>query len=280
MLKSLSLILLLLCLYTSNVYSETFSGTPNQTFRPMARKHVDILLKRGIKKIGNLNLLKLAKELNTVEWRTFEIGFLVGSNDERSTSIYIVKDRMVIVNFLSFQNLAGQPVHVYSWALHEGLGALGYNDENYELSASISFLAENSHLASLSTIYYLDEQFEVTARSRQGRNYVNAGGSTIVGGGGDAIIIELKQRLLKRYFDWITINFNELSNEEIKKGFNSLIKFKMETYLRDNSDYKNMTFWLEGQTFYIGAGVARFYLKQLYEVETLDRILETLKDYL
>lgn len=45
---------------------------------------------------------------------------------------------------------------MYSWALHEALGALGYNDENYELSAM-------------------------------------SGGSTVVDGGGDAVIIELKQ---------------------------------------------------------------------------------------
>ena len=281
MMKSISFIILLIGLYTSVVYGETveMSGTPNQIFRVLSGKHVEILLDRGISKIGKLNLKKLSKELNTVEWRTFEIGFLLGSGGNRLTSVYVVEDRMVIINSLSFENLIGKPVHLYSWALHEGLGALGYNDENYELSASISFLAENSQLANHSSNITIKDHFQKIDRSKVGLTYASSGGSTVVGGGGDAIIIELKQLLLKRYFEWIKINHSELSNEKIKQGFNSLIKFKMETYQKGNIDFNNISFWLEEKTLYLSAG-SQFNPAPMYKVENLDRILDTLQEYL
>ena len=279
--KSIWFILLLISVYASAAYSaiEKLSGYPNDIWRPISTRHVDILLKRGITKIGKLNLKKLSKELNTVEWRTFEYGFLRGSGGNRTTSIYLVKERMVVINTLALENLLGKPIHVFSWMLHEGLGALGYSDENYELSASISFLAENPLLASKSSIEYVQDHFQIIARSKVDRLYATSGGSTVVGGGGDAIIIELKQLLLKRYFEWIKINRNELTEEEIKKGFNSLIKFKMEIFNQGFLDFNKISFWLEGQTFYLDSG-AIMILEQVYKVETLDIILDALKDFL
>ena len=279
MMKLISFILLFFYVYSTTVSAKEYTGTPNQIFKPVSKVHVEILLKRGITKIGKLDLKKLSKQLSTVEWRTFEVGFLIGSGGNRYTSVYVVKDRMVIINLLSFENLQNQPVHLFSWALHEGLGALGYNDENYEISSSISFLAENPQLGINSGIEYIEEHFQVIAKTKTDRRYAMSGGSTVVGGGGDAIIIEFKQLLLKRYFEWIKINNPELSNEEIKKGFNSLIKFKMETYFLDNSERMNMSFWLDGQTFYLGQG-AQYILAQVYKVESLDLILDALKEYL
>ena len=125
----------------------------------------------------------------------------------------------------------------------------------------------------------IKDHFQKIDRSKVGLTYASSGGSTVVGGGGDAIIIELKQLLLKRYFEWIKINHSELSNEKIKQGFNSLIKFKMETYQKGNIDFNNISFWLEEKTLYLSAG-SQFNPAPMYKVENLDRILDTLQEYL
>ena len=260
-------------------YGETISGKPNEVFRSLSKKDLEKLLNQNIVKIGDMNLIKLSKELETVEWRTFDLGFLGGSGGKRMTSIYIVKDKMVVINTLSLQSLVGKPIKMFSWALHEALGALGYDDENYELSSSISFLANNpSHLNSTG-VDYVQSHFLELKKSSTGRVYTLNGGSTVVGGGGDAIIIDLKQRLLSRYFEWVKKNHPYKTAAHIKKGFLFLTKLKMETYLETNADYNNSSFWLEGETFYLGAG-AQFVLDKIQKDENLDSMLDLLQDHL
>ncbi len=279
MMKSCFLLVILFFIGLPQSYGESISGSPNFVFRNFSKKDIDKLLGQNIVKIGNMNLEKLSAELDTVEWRTFDLGYLGGSGGNRMTSIYIVKDKMVVINSLSLQGLVGKPVHMFSWALHEGLGALGYDDENYELSSSISFLADNPSLMSLSGVDYVKDNFKELKRSSLGRTYAMSGGSTVVGGGGDAIIIDLKQRLLKRYFDWIKKNHSYKTAEEVKRGFLTLTKLKMEMFLETNADYANASFWLEGETFYLGAG-AQFVLDQIFKDESLDAMLDLLQEKL
>ena len=53
----------------------------------------------------------------------------------------------------------------------------------------------------------------------------------------------------------------------------------MEIFNQGFLDFNKISFWLEGQTFYLDSG-AILILEQVYKVETLDIILDALKDYL
>lgn len=275
-----SSILALLVMIMSLSISSAFAvvGTPNELFRPMARKHVEMVLEKGINKIQNLNLKKLLVEIDEVEWRTFDLGFLGGSGGNRMSSIYMVESKMVVINMYTLQNMVGKPVPVYSWALHESLGALGYPDENYELSSSISMIANsaaeeiNDHLASL------DPNFLMVARATSNRHYSGDGGSTVVGGGGDMALIELKQQILKRYKKWIAETRSGLSQDKIDEGMRRITKINIE-YDINGQKYQSVDFNFTGEMLLIDAG-GDFRPELMYQQSYVDSVLEALSDYL
>jgi hypothetical protein len=265
---------ILIFLFLLNVASALAEGkSPNDTFRPLSKKHVEMALEQGYEKIGKLSLSKLLKELDTVEWRTFEIGFLSGSGGKRTTSIYMVKDRMVVINMIALQNLVGKPVPLYSWCLHEALGALGYDDENYEASSSISFLASNNDAGfeNLTSIDFVKYNFDSFKRSKKEKFYQLAGGSTVIGGGGDATLIQFKQLLLKRYLTWIKEKKPEATAVEIKTGFAFITKMKIEFNMEHN-DYNSTVFTLNGQELLIELG-GMISPEVIYSTEYLDEVL-------
>lgn len=267
--KSLTLLMILIVCNISVAFAVT--GTPNEIFRPLSKDHVEKVLARGIKKIGKLDLKKLSKELDKVEWRTFDLGFLAGSGGVRTTSIYLVEKKMVVINILALNNLVGKPVHINSLALHEAMGALGYEDENYDLSSAISFLA-TTHLENLVTLSYVKNIFSNFTISKENRLYAaKSGGSTVVGGGGDAVIIELKQRLLKRYFEWISENNKNYSSDQIRTGFEALTRQKIEFNLEEN-DYGQTDFSFNGKVILMGLG-GQIYPELIFQNEYLDRVL-------
>lgn len=263
--------LLIFTLQLTSAFAE--SNTPNGHFRPLSKKHVEMAMELGYEKIGKLKLNKLLGELETVEWRTFELGFLSGSGGKRTTSIYIVKDTMVVINMYALQNLVGKPVPLYSWALHEALGALGYDDENYELSSSISFLANNKNegFENLTSIDFIKHNFNSVKKSKHEKTYLMAGGSTVVGGGGDAVLIQLKQLLLQRYLVWIKEVKPEASSKEVKDGFAKITKMKVEFNI-ENNEINSTDFTLNNNQLLLEVG-AQFRLELIYGNEYLDNIL-------
>lgn len=260
------------------------AGTPNEIFRPMAKFHVQKLLDKDVKVVGKLNLKKLIKELDAVEWRSFELGFLSGSGGKRTTSIYMVEKKMIAVNMYALQNLVGKPVPMYSWALHESLGALGYSDENYEVSGSISFLANLSDSEDFELGARLVKAvFEEVTRTKKERLYLLAGGSTVVGGGGDAEIIELKQKLLKKLLELLKReNFKE---EFMRNTITNLLKMPINFNLDrattfDPNEGASFTFANGGLEINAIATVdydvfyGEMYLSKLL-IAVLDKLVET-----
>lgn len=269
--KALLMLVILSALHLTSAFAE--SKSPNGHFRPLSKKHVEMAMELGYEKIGKLKLNKLLGELETVEWRTFDLGFLSGSGGKRTTSIYMVKDTMVVINLHALQNLVGQPVPLYSWALHEALGALGYDDENYELSSSISFLANNKNegFENLTSIDFIKHNFSSVKRSKYEKTYLMAGGSTVVGGGGDAVLIQLKQLLLQRYLAWIKEVRPEATSREVKNGFAKITKMKIEFNI-ENNELNKTDFTLKDNELLIEVG-AQFRLNVIYSDKYLDNIL-------
>ena len=51
----------------------------------------------------------------------------------------------------------------------------------------------------------------------------------------------------------------------------------METHHEDKIDFNNISFWMNGQTFYLSSNALNN-LALVYKIENLDRILDTLQD--
>lgn len=274
--KSLWAIILAFVITTSSAFAAT--GTPNELFRPISTVHVQKVIDKGYTKIKQLDLKKLLSELEEVEWRTFAYGFLSGSGGKRFTSVYFVEDKMVVINMMSLQNLVGKPVPLYSWALHEAMGALGYNDENYELSSSISFIANSDLEQAPKNFEAVKTNFKSVPRTAKNQSYSGDGGSTVIGGGGDASMIELKQKLLMRLKTWVLRNNMNVSEDEVAHALARLTLLKMEINIQEHN-LNSMQFNIEGDKIAFDQGV-EFRLELLYQDEYLDSILTGLQDYL
>lgn len=258
-------ILLLLSFAAS---AEELSGTPNQVFRPLSKKIVDALINGGIRRVGDLDLRRLIRQLDTVEWRTQDMVFMIGSG-RRITSVYNVEERMVIINMLSLQNLVNQPVPMFGWALHEGLGALGYLDENYELTTSLQFLADNLAVGQ-NHVPLIAPALNV-GRTDRNRTY-QSGGSTVVGGGGDAPMIELKRQLVGKLHAWAAVHRPGASAQAVESAFLLLLRMPIE--FKEEQNQNNTSFEFRDGMVLMGYGFT-WRLGELYQLELLDEILAT-----
>jgi hypothetical protein len=247
---SLRVLLLAIAFLASSVSAQTVRGTPNEIFRPISKHIVQQLVDLGIKKVGMMDVEKLLADLETVEWRTFSLGFFAGSGGKRQTSIYLVEQRMVAVSTYALDNLVGQPIPLWEWALHEALGALGYPDENYELTTSLHFLVKNNTLETSQRINFVEESFSAISIRTTNQIYSSEGGTTIIGGGGDAPIITFKTQLLDYYFNWVDANHSELSKKKKKQGFNRLVAQAIEFDLI--RDYSTADFSIRDNVVWLG----------------------------
>lgn len=220
-------LILVLCFGLQSVHAETVTGSPNEIFRPLSKHIVEKIVKNGTTEVGDLNLVDLLDMLETVEWRTFDLGFLAGSGGKRQTSMYFVQDRMVVVNILALQNLVDKPISLYNWALHEALGALGYPDEFYDLTTALVFMAEpNNH--SVDRTKYVESIFSDIKVTTTNHVYGREGGVTIIGGGGDAPLIDFKSKMIERFITWLETHHPRLGTRKKKKAIERLIKIQVE----------------------------------------------------
>lgn len=270
------LTIFMLCLLAAlRAKAETVRGTPNEIFRPLSKQIVQTVVDQGTTKVGKVDLVQLLAELDTVEWRTFDIGFLSGSGGKRETSIYLVQDRMVVVNMLALQNLVGQPVHINRWALHEALGALGYPDEVYDLTVSLTFMAGDVSTMSFDArAKYTERSFSNARATTSERVYESNGGTTIVGGGGDAPIIEFKVRLLEHFMGWVRAHHPDYDEKKCKRAFQKLVRFSMELDMKGDK-HNSTDFAIRNGTLWIDMG-ANLDPAKIYTEEYMDSVLEAL----
>lgn len=167
------------------------AGNPTQAeFRKTARDIPEFLIASGYEKIGNFSLAKFIKELDSVHYEvTSEREYAQG----RTYLKYDVEKKTVY--FPATLDLSGAEGPLI--LLHESLGALGYIDDNYQISNSLYLLYDESnshHLAKDSRIFALPEfqssfiQTQRVSNPTSVQNSLNAlarGGSNGVGGGGD-----------------------------------------------------------------------------------------------
>lgn len=240
-------------------FGETISGSISEVFRSISTRSIDRLISKDITTLGGLNLEKLRSQLGEVNWFVNQRqGFLGGSGGNRMTSIYLVEQKAVVVNFLALQQAAGQRID--AWALHEGFGALGYDDENYQMSSTIEYLSliEDSLLleeeTSNAAVVFRNLEQRKTERVYQ----ASEGGGTVVGGGGDYDIANFKTRYMQVFSRWFKLRLPESDGEERGKVFKKFSKLKLEkridlsvTNVHFNPVRWNQTLVFEREKIYI-----------------------------
>ncbi|HPI39576.1 MAG TPA: hypothetical protein PLJ21_02150 [Pseudobdellovibrionaceae bacterium] len=156
----------------------------------------ETLKKNNVDKIEDLKIDGLINEIKSVFWRANHGSFLLGSGETRTSAIYFIKDKTVVVNSLrsQFEPKLTLPIS----ALHEALGALGYKDENYEMSILLylntlsqaeqgRFLPKN-FVSKNNKVYFSN----IIKRYENTTYQMAKGGGTSVGGGGDGLSVQIK----------------------------------------------------------------------------------------
>lgn len=210
--------------------------------RQAAATHVQQLVAEGRKSISSLNLEDLERDIAKVRWEKFGDGFLAGSGEQRSSSIYFVEDKRVVFNQLSLQYTPKAMLPLI--ALHESLGALGYEDEDYQLTLGILFHQKDLQ----DRLGLTDEDLAPIFGNIKVRSstpiYLSAasdGGSTSVGGGGDSAALDVKLTTLLASKAWLESRrgpplsdyptlFRHLLNLSFESSFEALPKenFRLE----------------------------------------------------
>ncbi len=95
-----------------------------QNLREYSQSLPKILIDLNIEQVGDIKVSDLIKELDQVKWEVTQKPIAEGSGRPRFACKYFIKDKKVVCNAT-----ASSPAVLPLVTLHEGLGALGYKDE-------------------------------------------------------------------------------------------------------------------------------------------------------
>lgn len=153
---------------TGSVSEREFSDSLQKNFEAIAGLHINLLLESKINFVGEFDLKKFILEIPTVKYELVNYPlYTQGRYGHR----YYVEEKKVYINQLIINQFLS-PLFIIETQLiilHETLGALGYNDEIYEISASI--IALSSYLQSdlqknLNSTKTYANQFSISASQR------------------------------------------------------------------------------------------------------------------
>jgi hypothetical protein len=179
----------LICLVWILPVASSHAGAATETdFRKAARHIPEKLIAFGHEKIGDFDLASFTKELDSVHYQVVsEPEYAQG----RTFLKYDVSTKTVY--FPATLELAGAEGPLV--LLHESLGALGYIDDNYQISNSLYMLYDEAasplkassffSLPELQSSFRQPKRFNNPTDAQNVLNLLARGGSNGVGGGGD-----------------------------------------------------------------------------------------------
>lgn len=142
--------------------------------------------RRGHKAAAGLPLARLRAELSRIDFSISPFGVFfsarAGEGAARRIGINVAETRLVILNKPFWSQLASSP-DADAFLLHEALGALNYEDTDYQRSNLIHSLSQKDHVDG-------DEDGEIRVAAAE------RGGASVVGRGGDSNVQFFKASLL------------------------------------------------------------------------------------
>jgi len=170
------------------------------------RDTVDRNLKLGVKNIGSLSLDKFRKDIESVNLVVVQNGVQAigtGQFTIRMGSVYYTESKSIYLNQESFRWDSRAVPNL----IHEFLGALGYTDENYQISTILLSEKPQLYLKRIPDVGSFGSKLKKTPQSRvfhydKGESSKNSGGTTVVGGGGDEVLLNAKVYMLNQFDLW------------------------------------------------------------------------------
>lgn len=160
----------------------------------------------GLTKPAADSLTGLMRDLDQVKFYIVANGY-VAPQGRISGFKYLVESKSVYLTMGAFETIASYGREVAEGILlHEALGALGYVDDDYQISALLMALSRHSGVVPLglqSYLFNLEERASSPVgpirRIEPGREYdiLAGGGSTESGGGGDALMAFVKSMVIQ-----------------------------------------------------------------------------------
>lgn len=189
--------------------------TPISDFSDAALVLVRNLEQQGVQSLGPLSLPQVEKDIRQVSAKGFSFGFAAATDTARSTASCYPKEHLVIISMLSWNQM--NPDDRPLMALHEGLCAAGYVDDDYQLSSAI--WEAGFELALHKPIQNLIQKVERTTTNPAFIQDYRGGGVTAVGGGGDSDGIDFKRNL----FIFSDVFYSRKAQSISLQDFNQLI---------------------------------------------------------
>jgi hypothetical protein len=228
-------------------------------------------LESGTTTLGNIDLKKLSQELTTVklfivdpEVKAIGVG---QSNQLRGGSVYIIETHSLYLNAQNIDLRYFENERIANLLNHELLGALGYDDANYQISAPLM----SQELPKISaTTKKSKTDFSKKVKSTPILNKENTdGGVTVVGGGGDEILLDAKIFMLDHLPTWLAALKNESSPE--RQQLKELIAEGLtENFLSEDLFDDYLLFFLKAQFENIGTAKYPSDINQAYSVQILE----------
>lgn len=196
--KTLSYMFIILGLFLSfSAAAQNSSLGAAAEFKVAARQIPEALLKAGYKRIGRMNLHNLLQNIQVLKVKDAKwVETKVGTDQKRVFARWERTAQGPKVTLNSSMWGKAFPRHHSPLALHEVLGAYGFNDDDYQLSTSLWLLAFEQKRQILSK-----EELKYLEKSIAERANISGGGVIGVGGGGDLIGPVLKISIIEAAYE-------------------------------------------------------------------------------
>jgi hypothetical protein len=178
--KVFSLLIFTLCF--ANLFADQLLSNPLER---KAEQTITDIIGSGVTKIGDLDLLKLREEIKTIEFNNIDgdIDIVAGG---RNSAYYLAGE---VFSKPDLERYGQQAMNLLS--IHESLGALGYEDSNYQKSILIEAFRGLPHGLQQD---FLNDHLTKLVFDQDSLRY--EGGATGIGGGGDIATAWLKFQVI------------------------------------------------------------------------------------
>lgn len=195
-------------------YIVAWAAEDKAVFIEKARAPLKKALEKGVTHLHGIDLKRASEEFATVNLYAVHNGASAigaGAFSVRFGSVYITETKSVYINTSSLEN-GGEPTH--GLLTHEFFGALGYDDTNYQLTSVLVANQVSDIAKSLQSFVTKSKKPAKTQTSPRAKLYLNqydktglknsksTGGVTVIGGGGDEVLITAKAFMLDHFTVW------------------------------------------------------------------------------
>ena len=161
---------------------------------------IDRVIATGTTSVGRINLKNLKLEFRQlhfigVDQQAWAIG--IGAFTSRLGSVSIPETKTVYINFNTMdEDFYGLAILL----IHESLIALSYEDQNYQISSVLG----STRVREIAQL--LDKKnIDFSKKKGISKPYQLAGGTSVVGPGGDEVLFEAKVFMLDSFKDWVRV---------------------------------------------------------------------------